>query len=177
MTAQAAQGIGAPISAMGSLYQGNANASTSNYNATVAANNAITVEQQGAEAERRAQVQGSKTLGTMTAAYGASGVTGGSAIDVMRSSAANSELNALTIKNQADIKATALDNEAALDHYRANNDQISGQMGAFTSFIAGANNMVSQSGGGGSEESGDGAEGEEDDSAEGGADEEAAAAI
>lgn len=143
---------GKGLAALGDLRQGNANANISEYNAQVANQNAGIVQAQGAEQERRARVQASKVMGGMSAAYGASGVgPTGSAMDVMRNSAANAELNALTIRNASDIKATALRNEAALDYYRAGNDRVAGYMNAASDLIAGGSkmSMMTSSGGGG----------------------------
>lgn len=146
--AEAALAAGKGLSAVGDIRQGNANANVSEYNAAVADQNAGIVLAQGAEQERRARIQASRAIGGEQAAYGASGVTSeGSATDVLRNSAANAELNALTIRNSADIKATALKNEAALDHYRASNDRVAGYMNAASDLIGGGSKMAMMSGG------------------------------
>lgn len=136
--AEAAVGAGATIGAVGSIFGGNANAGVADYNANVAQQNAALVEAQGAEQSRRALVQSRKFIGQQGAAYGASGVgNDGSAQWVMRNSAAQGELNALTIQNQADIKATAYRNEAALDQFRGSNMETAGYLGAAGSLLGG----------------------------------------
>lgn len=140
---------GKGLAAVGDIRQGNANANVADYNAQVANQNAQIVLQQGAEQERRSRVQASMAIGAERAAYGASGVTAdGSAADVIRSSAANAELNALTIRNGSQIKATALRNEASLDYYRASNDRVAGYMNAAGDLIGAGSKMAMMSGGG-----------------------------
>lgn len=144
--AQAAMAAGSGLSAVGDIAQGNQNANISDYNAQIANQSAAQAEAQGAEQARRALVQGNKVIGSESAAYGASGVgNSGSAMDVLRSSAANNELNALTIKNGADVKATAYQNEAALDQYRASNDTVAGYMNAAGALLGGGAKMAMSS--------------------------------
>lgn len=152
--ATAVMAAGTAMQAVGAIHQGNANAAISEYNANVANNSAAIVQQQGAEQERLARISASKQIGMMTASYGASGVTGdGSAEDVIRNSAANAELNALTLKSNTDIKATALKNEASLDYYRANNDRVSGYFNAFAGALGGGGKIAMMSKTGGSSDS------------------------
>lgn len=147
--AAAAMAGGAAIGAVGSIGQGNANGNVADYNAQIANQNAATVEAQGAEQERRSLVNSNKVLGQEGAAYGASGVgSTGSAMDVMRNSAANGELNALTIKNQADVKATAYANEAALDQFRGSNDRTAGYLNAAAGLLGAGGKIASLSSGG-----------------------------
>lgn len=141
---------GKGLAAVGDIRQGNANENVADYNAQVANQNADLVQSQGAEQARLAQLQADRVIGGMRAAYGASGVTSdGSAADVIRNSAANAELQQLTIKNAADIKSTALRNEASLDYYRASNDRVAGYMNAASDIIGGGGKMAMMSGGGG----------------------------
>lgn len=147
---------GSALGAVGSLNQANSNANIAIYNSENAINNANTTTEQGAEAARRSLVNSRKTMGQETAAYGASGVTGnGSAAWVLRNSAAQGELNALTITNAAAIKAQAFTNEANLDIYRAGNDKTSGYIGAASSLLKGASSLAGGASGGGGSSSGD----------------------
>lgn len=148
MAQAALMAAGPALNVAGAIHQGNSNAAISEYNAQMANRNAGIVQQQGAEQERRSRVQAGKQIGGMVSAYGASGVSSdGSAADVIRNSAANAELNALTIRNNADIKATALRNEASLDYYRANNDRVAGYMNAVATMIPGVGKIASSQGG------------------------------
>lgn len=143
--AQAAMAAGSAIQAVGAIRQGNANANMSEYNAQVADQNAALVQSQAAEAVRRQRIQSATQIGAMHAAYGASGVTAdGSALDVLQSSAAKAELDALTIQNQGDIKATAYRNESSLDKYRAGNERIAGYFGGASALLSGGAQVASK---------------------------------
>lgn len=141
---QGAFGIaGSFLGAAGSIYQGQSNANVADYNASIADQNASIAESQGAEAARRSLVNSSKITGAAAAGYGASNVSGVSASLVLQNSAAQGELNALTIQHSADLRANAYTNEAALDEYRAGNDRLSGYMGAAASIMNGAKSFTS----------------------------------
>lgn len=128
--------MAASIAPLGSMYQGHLNSSVDDYNANVATQNAQIVENQGAEEAQESLVNSRKITGAASAAYGASGVAaGGSAAWVLRASAQQGELSALTLKNNADIKSVAYQNEAALDKFKSVNDIKAGDIGAVTSAI------------------------------------------
>lgn len=161
--ASVAMAAGTGLGMLGAVRQGNANANVAEYNASISEQNASIVEAQGAEQARRSLVNTHKLIGAQQAAYGASGVASdGSAMDVMRASAAQGELNALTLKNNAAIKANAYRNEANLDRYRGNNDKIAGYMNAASTGLMGGSKMSGMSGGsgggGGGGESGGGSD-------------------
>lgn len=150
--------MGTSLSMAGSIYQGNVNANVANYNAQVTDQDATQVNEQGAEDSRRALVNSSKMLSGGQAAYGASGVSGGSTRDVLRAGAAQGELNALTIQYNAGVKANAYSNEANLDRYRATNDQTAGQLGAASALIKGIGQLSNIGGGSGGGDDADVAE-------------------
>lgn len=153
----AIQGVGALMSAGGNAKQGQDNAQIAEYNAKVAEQDAQQVTAQGAELARRSLVNSSKFVGAGMANYGASGVANdGSAQWVLRNSAAQGELNALTIKNNADVRATAFNNTAQLDHMRAANDVQAGNINAASSILTGASRIAGMTMGGGGGYSGGG---------------------
>lgn len=144
---------GATLKAAGSIYQGNSDANIAQYNEQIADQNATLVTQQGQEEARRSLVNSRKFIGQEEAGYGASGVSGGSAQWVMRASAAQGELNALTIQNNADVKAQAYRNEANLDQFRAQNMRMKGYAGAASAvlgFLGGGSGPLGGGSGGGS---------------------------
>jgi hypothetical protein len=148
--AEASMVAGTGLSMYGSIMQGNANGNIADYNATVANQNADIAIAQGEEMARRSRLQTTKLIGAQSAAYGAAGVTSdGSAMDVMRASAQQGELNALTLKNNAAIKANAYRNEANLDRFRAGNDRTAGYINAASSLLGGGSKLMGMSGGGG----------------------------
>jgi hypothetical protein len=137
---------GAAIAASGSIEQAHANAEIAKYNAQVADNNAAQVIAMGEENARRSLINSTKMVAAGKAAYGAAGVSGGSVSDVLRAGVAKGEMDALTIKYNAEVKATAYRNEANLDRYKAQNQVVAGGysaagdilkgVGAAASFIA-----------------------------------------
>jgi len=130
MSGQAAGGAGGVVGIIGALRQGNQNAQMAEFNATVARQNRATVEQQAAEAARRSLVMSNKVIGSQRANFAASGVSGGSVLDVLQDTASKGELDSLTIKNKGDIQAAAFESENALSKYRASNEIFGGYVNA-----------------------------------------------
>lgn len=128
---------GAALAANGSLYQAQANSQIAIYNAKLADQNADQVIAMGTENARRSLIKSSKMIAAGRAAYGAAGVSGGSVQDVLRAGAAQGELDALTIKYNAEVKATALRNEANLDRYKAANQTVAGDYNAAGDILKG----------------------------------------
>lgn len=97
-----------------------ATARAATYNADIAKQNAALELQAGAEQERRYRVSAESELADTRASIAASGVeVSGSALDALANSAANSELNALTIRHDSVVKANAFLNSETLDHFQA----------------------------------------------------------
>lgn len=95
-------------------------ASASEYNASIAQNNAQFTEAQFAEQERRYRLQASEEIAKTVTGYAASGIAlSGSALNVISSNAANAELNALSIRNEGLVKAQAFKNASTLDLFQA----------------------------------------------------------
>lgn len=139
-------GIGGLVSTVGQIRQGNAAANAANYNASMAEQNAAQVEAQAAEEERRSRLNAKKELGSARANYGASGVQiDGSALDVLQESAANAELDALTIKHSGAVKAQMFRNEAALSRYEGK-EQKRGSRLAAAATLANTASEISRTG-------------------------------
>lgn len=126
-------GVGAAVSAAGTLEQGKATAASDAYQAQVAANNAKLAQQEGKldiqSGEIAAVNQGLKTraaVGTQKASQGASGieVNSGSAPNVRAGTASMGMLDALTIRSNAAKKSYA-------DEVQANSDTAQGQLDTF----------------------------------------------
>lgn len=76
----------------------------------------------------------------MRAAYGASGVSlEGSPLDVLENSAAEAELDALTIRYKGKVGAMGSESEAATQRARASNAKTEGYYNAGTALLGGAN--------------------------------------
>lgn len=119
------------MNAIGAIHSGNSEAAAGEYNAQMAERNAALSRQQAAIEEQRTRTLAAKQIGNMRAGYGASGVAmDGSAIDVLSESAANAELDALTVRHGGEMRAQGFQNEALLDRYRAKNSKLGGYLGA-----------------------------------------------
>lgn len=126
------------IQIVGDLRQANQEKDMADFNRSVANQNAAIVQQQATENARRSLVNSNKLMGKQRAGYAASGVSGGSALDVLQDTAVKGELDALTIKNQGDIKAAGFANESNLSGYRASNALTTGYVKATGHAVEGA---------------------------------------
>lgn len=137
--AAGAMAAGAALSAVGSIRGGNAVANAAEYNAQNAEANAQESRQQASEEERRVRVQARKQIGAARANYGASGVTTeGSALDVLEESAANAELDALTVRHQGEMKARNFEQYANMERFKGREAKVAGYLGAAGSAAQGA---------------------------------------
>lgn len=132
----AVMAAGAVVSAVGSIYQGQAASAASGYNAQVDESNARASVQQGAEEERRVRVIGRKQQGQIRAAVGASGIQlDGSALDVLQESSANAEADALNARHNGELKASAYQKEAAGERFKSSTSSTAGYLGAASSIL------------------------------------------
>lgn len=131
------QGQNQAASADAQAKQAQANAAAATYNANLADQNAaITREQKDAAVEAQ-QRQTARSLGSIIAAYGASGVQSdnGSPLDVLADSARVAELDKLTTQYNYELKARDYENQAALDRMNAANG-----LAASTTYASAAGN-------------------------------------
>lgn len=142
------------MQALGSIQQGNAAASSANYNARIQENNAKIAEQNSRFAAEQgaanAGVEQQKTraqVGAIKAAQAANGVdvNSGSSVDVRSSAASLGMLNAITIRSNAarhaygyQTEAASDRGQAALDRQQAKYAKTAGYVGAASSLIGGA---------------------------------------
>jgi hypothetical protein len=128
--------------ALGAWHEGEAGASAAEFNASMADRNAALTKQQSAEEERRARVLGRKQLGSIRSTVGASGISmEGSALDVLEESAANAELDALTIRHSGQMRSQNYEAEGRLERAKARNSRTAGYLGAATASIMGASKL------------------------------------
>lgn len=126
------------IQALGAIQQGKAAQSAANYNAQVMETNAAnerSASNQREEAQRR---QARMVLGQQRAAFAQSG-TGleGSAADVMQQSAADAELDALTMRYEGDMRASGLMAQAGMERYEGRQARKAGNAQALGSILGG----------------------------------------
>lgn len=109
------------ISALGSLFGGQSTANSLNAQADLQMQNAQEAESQGKYDAMKSSLVAGQKIGAITAGYGASGVSSnsGSALEVLRASASNAELDRLNILHGADVKAVNYENQASLDRLSA----------------------------------------------------------
>lgn len=96
-----------PIQAVGSIQQGNAAYKAGKYNRDVANRNAQTTQADAAAEGERVRAEARQTMGEAIASQGMSGfqIGTGSALDVLRESAINSELDVLTLRRKGQVAA------------------------------------------------------------------------
>jgi hypothetical protein len=139
---------GSVLGAVGAIRQGNAEYAAGEAAASNAENNASITRAQATEQERRARVIAAKHMGSIRVAAATSGGgLEGSALDVLQESAATAELDALSVRHQGLVKATAYQNEASYSRWRGRNARTSGYLSAASSLLAGGGQMAGYSGG------------------------------
>ena len=113
--------IGTVASVVGSFSQGQSAKAASRYNAQIAENNAIAARQAAAAEAARERDRTMRLLGAQRAAYGKGGVQmSGSALDVAGDTAAQAELDALTILYGGEARARASEADAASQRFQGN---------------------------------------------------------
>lgn len=159
ITALATSVAGTGLQVMGQIQQGKAAEQQAKYNAKVQENNAILAEAQakdaltrGREEERSKRIASAQMEGTQRAAFSANNVAleSGSPADVLEYTAAQNELEALTIRNSAEREATGY--KARANNYRSGaalslaegqNAKKASLYGAGASFLGGASQTAS----------------------------------
>jgi hypothetical protein len=142
--AAGAMGVGTVMGASGMLYQGQAQEQAAKYNAEVGMQNAKFTREAAASEESKARLLGKKTIGQARANIGASGIqTDASAMDVLEESAANNEMDALTIRHNGAMKAWAYEAGAALDLESGKNAMAGARVGAVASLLKGSGETYS----------------------------------
>jgi hypothetical protein len=149
--------IGTGVQMIGGYEQSQAQAASANYNAQVARNNQIIAQQnaqialdQGNVAEQAQRQKTAQLIGADLAQEAASGVNpnSGSALDVRSSDAQIGELNALTTRYNAALKARDYENQASsfgaqaeLYSAQAGWDQTAGFLNMGSSLLGGASSV------------------------------------
>lgn len=103
-----------------SIMQGQQQAAMHNYNASILNQNARIERQQADAREEAKRRETAMILGTQRAAFAQAGAgLDGSAADVMKQSATNAELDALTLRYEGDLRARGLKEQAKQEKYAA----------------------------------------------------------
>jgi hypothetical protein len=127
------------VSVIGSLTQSKAQSNASNYNATVANQNAQITIDQGNAAALQQGISAQRKIGAMRAAYGASGVSSdaGSPLDVLADSVRSAVLDQQITKYNYGLRALGYKQTAALDSSQAKNASTSGVLNAGSALMSG----------------------------------------
>lgn len=126
---------GGLLSAYGQIKAGDDTAAAFENEANAAEENAAESLRVGAAEARKIRVISRKAVGEIAAAYGASGVRGGSAIDVIAESAANGETDAQNVHRQYYNQAKNLRTEASLKRGYARSSQENSRIGAAATLL------------------------------------------
>ena len=115
----AGQATGAVIQAVAVIREGQAAAAAGEFNAQISEENARLINEKTTEELRRHRIVSRKLLGTTRARIGASGVAfQGSVIDVLEETAANAELDALTIRHGGQVQELSFLNTATIERFK-----------------------------------------------------------
>jgi hypothetical protein len=126
----------AGLGAIGSIQQGFAAKQQAEYNAAVSEQNAAAARAQAALDESTSRKKSDMVLGQIRARAAANtGDVGGSALDVLADSAAEAELEALTLRYAGEVKARQQESEARLQKKRGASALIEGFIGAGTKLL------------------------------------------
>ena len=139
----AGMAVGAAMGMIGSLMQGQAQASALERQADLNIQNAAEAKAQGAFNANRSQMTAGKRIGDIMAGYGASGVTAtsGSVQEILRSSTANAEMDRLNILHGADLKAIQYENQASMERAGAGSARSGSIFGALGTAASTAGRM------------------------------------
>jgi len=131
--------ISAGVSAVSMISQASQQKASAKYNQQVAENQAISARQQAAANAETQKRSAAKKIGSMQAAYGASGVSiEGSALDILEESARNAEMDRQNIIYGGELRAVGSEGTAILEGSRASNAMSSGYLSAAGSLFKGA---------------------------------------
>lgn len=123
--------IAAAVAAASKIKAGQNAKAKGEHDAAVAERDAGVARDQANALALRQQREATKIMGGMRAAYGAAGVTvEGSPLDVIEESAGQAELDRLTILYNGELKATGLQDNAALSRAGGNAAADAGYVGA-----------------------------------------------
>lgn len=134
----------ATVSAVGSIRQGQAASNAANFNAAVAKQNADIAGGQEVAASEALQRNQARKLGSMTAAYGASGVqmADGSAADVLGESARMASLDQATLRYNYDLKKRGYNVEGELARANGENSRTASYFNAMGSMLSGGSKVA-----------------------------------
>lgn len=146
MASQSLAIISGFVGAVGSLQEAGARSQAAEYNADVAARNALAVREQTRSSIIDKTVETRRQLGQLRAAYGANGMMfSGSALDVLQDSATEASYDIAKMKYVGRLKEIGYQDERKLARMERKAVRTAGYMGAATSVLSGFSQALSQS--------------------------------
>ena len=143
------QGASGLMQAYGQVKAGEDANKSYEFNARQAEQNAAQAKLIAAQEERQVRIIGRKTIGSMQADYGASGVNmEGSPMEVLASSAAAAELDALNVRYGGESRARNFMNEATVMRFQGATAKSAGYYGAASTLLNTGAKIMGSSGGG-----------------------------
>lgn len=138
-------GAGAAIGAAGSLMQGQAQATALDRAAQIQRQNAALDIQAGEQNAVLSTIHSNKQIGSITAAYGANGISAdsGSALSVLAASVSGAELDRQNIMHGAKIRAINAENQAQMDEIGAQSAIRGSYLNAIAGVMTGGSKMFS----------------------------------
>lgn len=128
---------GTIFSAIGSMQQSSAEAASAEYNAAISERNAQIARQQTKADLEKQDRERRLRVGAAIARGGASGIGVESFGDIMQSSAAQEELDLLTIKSEGLLREQSYMQDASLSRMNAKSTKTAGMIGAGTELLTG----------------------------------------
>lgn len=140
-------GIGGITQFVGAAMQGNAAKEAGEYNAKVDEQNSALSAQGAAEDERIFRINTRHDLGAMQAGFASNGISTseGSALEVLRSSAANAELDALKVRQSGQVRTIAYQNSANQERRYGAQAQTAGALSAVGSLLGTTGSIIGRS--------------------------------
>jgi len=128
----------AVIGAGGAVYSAESARQAGKYQSAIAKRNAAIAVQQAEVSEAAARRDARRQIGAIRAGYGAAGVVGseGTPLDVLEESAAEAELDALTIRYQGSIGAIGQGDEGRLARMRGRSTSTAGYFQAGSALLS-----------------------------------------
>jgi hypothetical protein len=143
--------VGGAVAALGAIQSANAQAAAANYNAKVAKRNRDEAIGQTHAAIADKVMENNRQMGSIRAAYGASGLQlDGSPLDVLEDTATEQAYDVAKIRYKGRMQAAGYSEQAALSKLEAKSAKTAGYIGAASAIIGGVSTGISNSGSSGS---------------------------
>lgn len=145
------QAVGGVAGAWGAQVQGQQEANSLEYQATIQKRNAQEALMAAKFNADRLSLSANKMMGAASAGYGAGGVdsSSGSVLSVLAASSANAELDRLNILHGGEMRAVNYENQASIDDLGAKHAIDASYFNSFSALLGSGSKIGSEIGGGG----------------------------